>query len=74
MINRHQTIRHPLTILLWNANGLIHQKNELQTFLSQNHIDILLISEGHLTINSSCKIPGYLTYHCDHPDGTAHAG
>jgi len=74
MINRSQNISHPLSILLWNANGLIHQINEIKAFLSQTDIDILLISESHLTNNSCCKIPGYTTYQCNHPDGTSHAG
>lgn len=65
MLNRPQNISHPLSILLWNANGLIHQINEIKAFLSQTDIDILLISESHLTNNSCCKIPGYTTYQCN---------
>lgn len=74
MTNRQSNIHHPIAILLWNANGLIHQKNELSAFLKSKSIDILLISESHLTPNSSFKIPGYSTHLCNHPDGTAHAG
>jgi len=37
-------------------------------------IDIILISDAHLTPSSKFRIPGYTTYHCDHPDGTAHVG
>jgi len=74
MPNRLSNAPHPISILLWNANGLLHQKNEISAFLLTNSIDILLISEAHLTPNSSFKLPNYLTYHCDHPDGAAHAG
>jgi hypothetical protein len=73
MINRQNIIHHPISILLWNANGLLHQKNELSAFLLLNSIDLLLISETHLTPNSSFKLPGYIMNHCDHPDGSAHA-
>ncbi|KAF0716880.1 Uncharacterized protein FWK35_00027208 [Aphis craccivora] len=74
MINSHETILLPISTLLWNANGLMQQKNELKAFLAVNNIDILLISESHLTTHSNFHIPGLLTYHCDHPDGTVHAG
>lgn len=74
MINSNTNNHHPIKILLWNSNGLINQKTELQAFLINTPIDVLLVSEAHLTSNSFFKIPGYITYHCDHPDGTAHAG
>lgn len=74
MTNRQNNILHPITILLWNSNGLINQKQELQAFLTLNPIDILLISEAHLTINSHCNFHGYIIHQCNHPDGTAHAG
>jgi len=42
--------------------------------LKQNLIDILLISETHVTNKNHYTIPGYdLCYTC-HPDGTAHGG
>ena len=74
MINNHETIFHPISILLWNTNGILQQKNELKAFLTVNNIDILLISESHLTTYSNFHIPGYSIYHCDRSDGTAHAG
>jgi hypothetical protein len=74
MSNRRNNNNYPISILLWNSNGLTLHKNELKNFILYNSIDILLITESHLTTNSSFKIPGYETYHCDHPDGTDHAG
>jgi hypothetical protein len=67
-------IKHSLSILLWDTNVLYQQKNELKAFLQITDIDIILINEAHLTLNSLFKFPGYLIYHCDHPSGTAHAG
>jgi hypothetical protein len=64
----------PLSILLWNANGLIHNKNELQHLLYDKKINIALITETHLTPTKHFNIPGYTTHRTDHPDGTAHAG
>jgi exonuclease III len=63
-----------LRIALWNANGIIKHKEELQVFLQNQLIDIMLISETHLTEKSYLKIPGYKLYHTIYPDNTAHAG
>lgn len=41
-----------LIILLWNANGITKNTNELQTVLEENNVDIALITESHLTTNS----------------------
>jgi hypothetical protein len=59
MSKGQNNINHPISILLWNENGLIHQKQEFQAFLTINLIDIFSISEAYLTNNSHCNIPGY---------------
>lgn len=63
-----------LRIALWNANGLEQHKEEVKTFLKNNYIDILLVSETHFTEKTYFKIPNYVTYSTNHPDGTAHGG
>jgi hypothetical protein len=63
-----------LTIVIWNCNGIMQRKNELELFLHSNRIDIALISETHLTPRFYFNIPGYRIYRADHPDGTGHAG
>ena len=63
-----------LRLAVWNANGIINHKEELQFFLQDQLIDVMLISESHLTDKSYLKIPGYKFYHANHPDNTAHAG
>jgi len=40
-----------LRIAQWNAKGLAQHKGEVQLFLQQNKIDILLVSETHFTTN-----------------------
>lgn len=64
----------PLRVVLWNANGLLNHKLELQAFLDMHKIDIALISETHFTSRTVFKIPRYTTYHTIHPDNTAHGG
>ncbi|KAL4096692.1 hypothetical protein QTP88_021597 [Uroleucon formosanum] len=63
-----------LTILLWNANGISNNTNELQITLKENNVDIALITESHLTSNSKFKIYGYDCLQANHPDDSAHAG
>jgi hypothetical protein len=52
----------PLSILLWNANGITHNKNELQHLLFDKKINIALITETHLTPKKHFNIPGYTTH------------
>jgi hypothetical protein len=63
-----------LQLALWNANGLTHHADELQTFLAIRNIDIMLISKTHFTHNSYLKIPHYAVYHTNHPALTASGG
>jgi hypothetical protein len=63
-----------LQLALWNANGLHHHAEELETFLSLRNIDIMLISETHFTDKSHLRIPNYAVYHSNHPNGTARGG
>jgi hypothetical protein len=63
-----------LLILLWNANGLLSRRTELDYFLHEKRIDVALITETHLTPSSYFSLPGYTCYRTDHPDGRAHGG
>ena len=65
---------HTLKIAIWNANGLTNHVREIQTFITQHNIDILLISETHFTNRSYMKLNRYSIYETKHPDGTAHGG
>lgn len=63
-----------IKIALWNANGLSQHQQELESFLTSQNIDIMLISETHFTHRSYIKIPKYVVYDTKHPDGTSHGG
>lgn len=63
-----------LKIAAWNLDGLSPNMEEVEVFLHSHNIDILLVSESHLTDNSSIHIRNYNIYTTNHPDGTAHAG
>ena len=63
-----------MRIALWNANGLAQHKFELELFLKQQQIDVMLISETHFTEKNYLKIHGYNFYHTQHSSGKAHGG
>jgi len=44
-----------LKIATWNANGLAKHTQEIKTFIFNQNIDILLVSETH-SINKSCLV------------------
>jgi len=63
-----------LKIALRNANGLTQHTEEMKTYIQNQQVDIMLISETHFTTRSYFKIPNYSVYDTQHPDGTAHGG
>lgn len=63
-----------LIIAEWNANGILNRLKELEIFLKEYCIDIMLISESHLTNKSHCKIQKYDVITANHPENKARGG
>lgn len=63
-----------LRLAVWNANGLQKHKNEVQAFLQDQNIDIMLISETHFTSKSVFNISNFRIYTTNHPDDKPHGG
>lgn len=63
-----------LKLALWNANGLSQHKLEVQKFIIEQNIDIMLISETHFTEKNYLKFNGYKLYDTKHPSGKGHGG
>ena len=63
-----------MKIAAWNSNGLQQRVLETKTFLYNNNIDILLVSETQFTPKSYMKIPYYTIYDIKHLSGKAHGG
>jgi hypothetical protein len=59
---------------VWNANGLANHYQEVKSFLVNQQIDIMLVSETHFTNRNSFRIPYYTVYDTQHPNGTARGG
>jgi len=57
-----------------NANGVSRHNLEVTQFLNENHIDIVLLVETHLTNKHNFQIRGYTFYRTEHPGGKAHSG
>lgn len=67
-------MNYNLKIVTWNANGLLQKVKELEVFLSDERVDICLISETHCTMQSFLKVRGYSVYHTPHPSNKARGG
>ncbi len=64
-----------IKILNWNANGLLHRKLELESFLHMHDIDVALVSETHLCSYLNIpKIHNYSVYLANHPSGATRGG
>jgi hypothetical protein len=63
-----------LRIALWNANGLVEHYQETKLFITNQNIDILLVSETHFTERSFFTIPNYKLYSTEHPNNRARGG
>lgn len=64
-----------LRITLWNANGLLSRKLELDYSLQTEHIDLTLITETHCTAKFAfAETRQYLVYHTRHSSGKAQGG
>jgi hypothetical protein len=63
-----------IKIALWNANGLSQHKLEVEHFLREQNIDIMLISETHFTDKNFFNVKDYQLYDTKHPSGKAHGG
>lgn len=63
-----------LVILLWNSNGILNRRNELELTMNTNRIDVVLLTETHLLSRYNLYFPNYVTYRSDHPDQTGHGG
>lgn len=63
-----------IIICQWNSNGISQKKREIEFFLQTNDIDILLLSETHLTSKNNFCIPNFIFYNTNHPDDKAHGG
>lgn len=55
----------PLTILNWNANGLLQKGDELKSFILEHNIDVCIITETHTKPGQSFKMANYNIYRCD---------
>lgn len=63
-----------LRIGLWNANGLNNHREELKSFIINQNLDVMLISETHFTSLHYFRMRDFTTYTANVTDGRAHGG
>lgn len=63
-----------IKIAVWNANGLNQHIHEIKAFIAVQNIDIMLVSETHLTNKSYVTLPNFSIYNTNHPANTARGG
>jgi exonuclease III len=63
-----------LKIALWNANGLVEHYQETKLFITNQNIDILLVSETHFTDRTFFTIPNYKLFSTEHPNNRPRGG
>lgn len=60
-----------ITLLNWNANGILTKSSAFIQFLDAHKIDIACITETHLAPHKNFKIPHYICYRNDRPSNKA---
>lgn len=54
----------------WNVNGLYHQQTELENFIIEHDIDVMLVNETNLNKSKLNSMPGYQLIRHDRLDST----
>lgn len=62
---RTQTHTLPLTIATWNANGLRQRKAELESFLDEQEVSILMVGETFLKRGNPFMLRGFRSFRLD---------
>jgi len=52
---------------MWNSNGLTNKPLELDLFVQNHHIDIMLVRETHFCTQTYFKLHGYDILQSNHP-------
>lgn len=60
-----QSKQRVLKLVYWNARGILNKKYELQQFLAEEDVDIMIIGETWLNNNHEFRIPNYKMYRND---------
>lgn len=63
-----------LRLATWNINGLLKRQTELEAFVIDQKLDIVLISETHLTNKQDYHLKNYTFYRTDFPGNRPRGG
>lgn len=59
-------------IHFWNCQGVARRRLELQNFVLEQSIDILLLNETHLNNNQPFKLPNYISHYTNRQTTSVH--
>lgn len=59
------TRRNSTKIAFWSCNGITNKKTELQVFMQEQDIDVMLLNETHLKPSENLIIPNYTVHRTD---------
>jgi len=63
---------HNTKILFWNCQGVSRRRPELQNFVLEHKIDILLLNETHLTNSIKLNLPNFYSYYTNKSQTKGH--
>ncbi|BET01387.1 Retrotransposon protein [Nesidiocoris tenuis] len=66
--------RNSINVCTWNCRGVLGKYHELQLFLQNSNIDVILLTETKLSPSKNFFIPGYKFTRADHPSGRCRGG
>lgn len=67
MTNKTHSSKTFTTLATWNAQSVHKVTRELEVFLNEQDVDILLLQETFLKPSTNFSIPNYITYRNDRP-------
>lgn len=51
-----------IRLVMWNANGVAHKRNELRHFVSEIQLDVMFMMETRLADNTNFTFPAFQAY------------
>lgn len=73
-LNSNNLAINPLNIVYWNSAGLTNKLLELENFMIQQKVDIMMVIEIRCNTASSIHIDGYYCYQAVNPESSRKGG
>nr|CAD7400858.1 unnamed protein product [Timema poppensis] len=64
-LNRGSPLLKELTVALWNANGVVSKKSELESSLAKHCVDVMLLGNPHLRSTMRFSLAEFICHRSD---------